>query len=344
MLPISIPGPRSALVCLIMAVFTLAGCTDSGKEAGRPDNGAPGDLALETTQADPNATAGRSLIDRDRLLGHVRTLASDAYRGREAGTEGGRRAADYVLAQMRDTGIEACLDSLVASFDVSTGENGESFEARNIVGLVRGTEYPDRFIVVTAHFDHLGVRQGQIYNGADDNASGTSALIELARYFAGHPARHTLVFAALDAEEKGLMGARAFLESDCARVGTLVQNVNLDMVSRSAALELYASGTYHHPEFVPVLDTLDASTELDLLFGHDEPGTGSDDWTMASDHGPFHAEGIPFMYFGVEDHPGYHQPTDDFADITPDFFHEAAGLILRALQAFDRYHHERAAE
>src|SRR5690606_30456084 len=91
------------------------------------------------------------------------------------------------------------------------GSGSEPLPAANVVGMVRGTDDPDEYIVVTAHFDHLGRQGNQVYHGADDNASGTAGLIELARYFAAHPPEHSMIFAALDAEEHGLLGARHFV-------------------------------------------------------------------------------------------------------------------------------------
>ena len=147
---------------------------------------------------------------------------------------------------------------------------------------------------------------------------------------------HDLILAALDAEEMGLRGARNFVASDCFGALDVRLNINLDMVSRSQAGELYAAGTHHYPFLRRVLESVVTTTDLTLLFGHDEPGLGSDDWTNASDHAPFHAEGIPFVYFGVEDHAGYHNATDDYENITPAFFVSAAGFILEATRALDR--------
>jgi len=114
-----------------------------------------------------------------------------------------------------------------------------------------------------------------------------------------------------------------------------VLNINLDMVSRSEEGVLFASGTRHWPELRPVLESVDVPDGMHLEYGHDEPGTGSDDWTFASDHAPFHRAGIPFVYFGVEDHDGYHDPSDDFEHITPAFYRAVGAFIPRVLEAFD---------
>jgi Zn-dependent M28 family amino/carboxypeptidase len=205
----------------------------------------------------------------------------------------------------------------------------------NLIGSVAGREAPDAFIVLTAHFDHEGVRDGAIFNGADDNASGTAAALEIARRVLERPLRHTLVVALLDAEESGLRGARAFVEQPPVPLTGVRLNVNLDMVSRTAGV-LWAAGAFHTPTLRPALEAVAADAPLTLRLGHDRPGAPEgDDWTGASDHGPFHAAGIPFVYFGVEDHPDYHRPTDDVSGIQTDFHAHAIETILRVIEAAD---------
>jgi hypothetical protein len=98
---------------------------------------------------------------------------------------------------------------------------------------------------------------------------------------------------------------------------------------------LYASGTYYTPALRPALERVAAGAPVKLLLGHDRPGQGHDDWTNQSDQYAFHKAGVPFVYFGVEDHKDYHKPTDDFETITPDFFVRAAETILEAVRALD---------
>src|SRR5690606_566789 len=141
------------------------------------------------------------------------------------------------------------------------------------------------------------------------NASGVAALLALARHFAASPPEHTIVFAALDAEEGGLRGARAFLADPPPDANAIELTVNMDLVSRNERGELYAAGAHHHPSLRPHLERIAERAPVKLRLGHDSPDLGSDDWTSQSDHGVFHAAGIPFVYFGVEDHPDYHRPT-----------------------------------
>lgn len=274
-------------------------------------------------------------IDAERLLLHVEILASDEYKGRRSGTEGGHMAQAYVQQQFEDMGLQpACSESWVQNFPFQA-RDGSQQQGANLMGLIPGTGGADGSIVISAHYDHLGERDGVIYNGADDNASGTAALIELARELLAERPVHNVVIAAFDAEELGLVGAQAFVRSDCFTASDVRMNINMDMVSRNEAGELWASGTYHHPFLKPLLEGVARPAGLTVSFGHDQPTEGYNDWTGASDHAPFHSAGVPFVYFGVEDHAGYHNPSDDFEAIAPDFFVAAVSWIHDALRAAD---------
>ena len=108
----------------------------------------------------------------------------------------------------------------------------------------------------------------------------------------------------------------------------------MDMISRSEKNELYAVGTFHYPLLKAHVTT--TNPDIKILFGHDEPVTGKDDWTNLSDQAAFHAKKIPFLYFGVEDHADYHKPTDDFKNIDKEFYQNAVGAILEVVKNIDR--------
>jgi Zn-dependent M28 family amino/carboxypeptidase len=290
---------------------------------------------VSCSQDPTEETAFTPQVDADRLLSHVEILSSDAYMGRRSGTEGGQMAQAYVQQQFTEMGLQsACSESFVQSFPF-TARDGSTQEGVNLIGVIPGTGNAPGSIVISAHYDHLGTQNGSVYNGADDNASGTAALIELARELLVEPPVHDVVIAAFDAEELGLVGAKAYVRSDCFQAADVRMNMNMDMVSRNEAGELWASGTYHYPFLKPMLDAVPRPPGVTVLFGHDEPTDGYNDWTGASDHAPFHTAGVPFIYFGVEDHAGYHNPSDDFEAITPEFFVAAVSWIHDALRAAD---------
>ena len=175
-------------------------------------------------------------VDGVQLLKDLETLAADDMEGRLPGTPGAARARAYILRRYKEAGIQPIGDSYERPFAFrGRGDSGDR-SGVNLVGVVRGTSEPGRFIVLTAHFDHLGVRDGQVFNGADDNASGVAALLAVAsRISAGKPA-HSVVFAALDAEETGLNGARAFLADPPVPREAIAMNVNLHGSSRTSCI------------------------------------------------------------------------------------------------------------
>jgi hypothetical protein len=292
--------------------------------------------ACGVTDSEATAQAPRqSRIDAEPMFAAVEYLASDALQGRRAGTPGNAAARRYIVDAFREIGLEPPAGGFEQVFPLRGAASGAT--GVNVVGMVRGSNEPERYLVVTAHYDHLGVQNGQIFNGADDNASGTGALLALARYFKQNPPAHSIVFAAMDAEEQGLQGARAFVANPPVPRAGIVMNVNMDMVGRSSRNELYAAGTYHYRFLEPYVTRAASSAPLRLLTGHDRPGLPpGDDWTQSSDHGPFHSAGIPFLYFGVEDHPDYHRPTDTADRIDRNFYHRAVETILDVILQLDR--------
>jgi Zn-dependent M28 family amino/carboxypeptidase len=276
-------------------------------------------------------------LDAGQLLEDVRALSSDAMEGRGMGTKGGLMARAFVARRFAELKLKTFGGSYEQPFETAppADSSSKTAGAANVVGYVEGSQHPERFIVVTAHYDHLGIRGGQIYNGADDNASGVAAMLQIAAHFSRERPRNSVIFAALDGEEVGLLGARAFVKWVNEEKRNVALDVNLDMVSHSDAGELYASGSYQTPALAAPLKQLAARAPVHLLLGHDRPEQGHDDWTNQSDQYAFYKVGIPFVYFGVEDHKDYHKPTDDFDTITPVFFVHAAETILSAVEAFD---------
>lgn len=276
------------------------------------------------------------LVDSALLMADLEALAADSMQGRETGTEGNAMARRYIISGFGRVGLQTFGDSYEHPFTFTNRRDSTTVQGVNILGWVGG-ETSEKVILVTAHYDHVGVRDGEIYNGADDNASGTAALLAMVQHFAFMMPRHTIVFAAFDAEEKGLQGARAFVENPPLDLGAIAVVVNMDMVSRSESGELYVAGTSHYPQLAQFVDSVAAVTSIEIIKGHDTPDpTPRDDWTNQSDHGVFHARGIPFLYLGVEDHPGYHQPSDDASEITPAFFIRAASAAIMLVEVLDR--------
>jgi len=274
------------------------------------------------------------LFDAGKLIEDIRTLSADDMDGRSAERPTMAKARAYVKERFSEVGLKPIGAAFEQEFEI--GGRGQAVNGVNYVGSISGKSKADKFIVITAHYDHLGVQKGQIFNGADDNASGTAALFAIASYFKKNQPEHSLIFVALDAEEKGLLGAYYFVANPPVPKTSIVLNVNMDMISRNDKGELYATGTRPYPQLRPALEKVQKTAGVKLLLGHDDPSTGHDDWTDQSDQGAFHDAKIPFIYFGVEDHKDYHKSTDDFGNIQPDFYVKAVETIAAAVREFDQ--------
>ena len=297
--------------------------------------------AQRQTRTARQAQAASLRIDSERLMASVTTLADAKFEGRAAGSPGGIAARAWVVERFKAVGLQPVSGAYVHPFTYTrmTAGGRQEGEGANVLGMCAGTDPTLPFFVVSAHYDHLGVRDGQIYPGADDDASGVAVTIEIAAYCQKTPFRHSIVFAAFDAEERGLQGAKAFLAKPPVPQDRIGLNVNLDMVSRSDRREIFIAGTYHYPDLKAPLEEIAKRAPITVLFGHDKPvavAGGVDDWTNQSDHGPFHAAKIPFVYFGVEDHADYHRPTDTADKINRGFFVDVAETILESVLALDR--------
>uniref|UniRef100_UPI004047581E M28 family peptidase n=1 Tax=Algoriphagus sp. TaxID=1872435 RepID=UPI004047581E len=280
-------------------------------------------------------------IDGNKLLRHLEYLSSDTLEGRKPLSKGSTMAQNYLLMELSSLPLVAPLyPDFIQPFPFEDRRSKKMVvDARNIVAFIPGST-SIKVIVVTAHYDHVGIGRpdssgDSIYNGADDNASGTAALLELAAYFSKNRPQHGMLFAALDAEEMGLQGAKALVNDFPYPLEQIVLNVNMDMLSRSEAKEVFVSGTHYYPEFKSILEKIPQGTGSTLRFGHDIPGTGAEDWTRSSDHGAFFEKKVPHLYFGVEDHVDYHQPSDSFEKIHPEFYKSTVELILKSLLALD---------
>lgn len=295
-------------------------------------------LALSSSAIGQNGSGkppSSKLFDAGKLLSDIKTLAADDMEGRSADLPSIEKARAFVDKRVKESGAKPFGATFKQEFDFTLRRSETKLKGINFVGEIKGKQ-ADKFIVITAHYDHDGIKNDQIYNGADDNASGTAAVFAIAEYFSKHKPEHSLIFAIFDAEEKGLVGSRHFVKNLPVAKEKILLNVNMDMISRNDKGELYAAGAFHYPQFKKTLEAAQKKATVKLLLGHDDPKLGRDDWTGQSDHGSFHREKIPFIYFGVEDHPDYHKPTDDFANIQQEFYVRAVETIIEAIRLLDK--------
>ncbi len=288
----------------------------------------------------PVAAAPAPSVMHARLLDDVRILAAEDMQGRDTGAPGGEMARNYIVGRLDGLGVVAPPMGRLQPWEMQgrTRAGPKTYNGVNVIGLIPGTRVSNRYIVVTAHYDHVGTNaEGQVFNGADDNASGVATMLALAAELKRQAPQHSVLIVALDGEEHGLLGAKHFVEAPPVPLTSIAMNLNFDMTARAETDgKLWVTGTYQHPNFRPILEALPANGAVALAFGKDTPqDTGEDNWVEASDHGAFYRAQVPFLYLGVNYHADYHRPSDDFERITPSVFISATELSIASFRALD---------
>jgi len=298
--------------------------------------------ACETSQKTADhAALAPATQDYSQLMADLTILAADDMQGRDTGSEGGAKARDYIVGRLEAMGVGPSSMGRLQPWSAQgrSPDGPKTFNGTNIIGLIPGTRVSDKYIVVTAHYDHVGTRDGHVYNGADDNASGVATMLELAKRLKENPPEHSVLIVALDGEERGLLGAKEFVEAPPVPLSSISLNINFDMTARANVDGyLWVTGTYQHPYFRPLLEPIPANGSIRLAFGKDSPDDkGSDNWVFASDHGMFHRAGLPFLYFGVNFHEDYHKPSDDVDRIDPAVFQSSTELAIESFRRIDAW-------
>lgn len=272
-----------------------------------------------------------------QLWADLSILAADEMQGRGPSTPGGEKARAYIVSRFEEMGIAAPAMGRLQPFEATT-RRGATVQGVNVLGMIPGTRRGDRYIVVTAHYDHVGAPDGVIHNGADDNASGVATMLALAADLKRQAPEHSVIFVAFDAEESGLLGAKHFVEAPPVPLESIALNLNFDMTARAETDgKLWVTGTYQHPTFRPLLEGIAPVGGISLAFGKDTPeDTGANNWVEASDHGAFFRANVPFLYLGVEFHPDYHKPTDDVERVQPAVFQSSTTLAIQSFRSLDQ--------
>ena len=244
-----------------------------------------------------------------RLEGHLYYLASDAMRGREAGSADALKAAQYVKEEFRKMGLSPWMECYEQPFTVKQSQG----TCRNIVGVIEGSDpqLKQEYIILGAHYDHLGTKaDGTVYNGADDNASGTAAIIEVARQLLSHRAelKRSVIICAFDAEEIGLHGSNIMANCmDVMAPNRVRMMMSIDMVGwlrQGGALRLTGTGTLKGCS--DMLDEVAALTGIKIATS----GFESSPFT-ATDTEPFARRGVPTLAVTTGLKSPYHKPEDD---------------------------------
>jgi hypothetical protein len=283
--------------------------------------------AANASAADQGAAieAAIASITDDNLREHAGLLADDTLEGRAAGSRGGVTAARYIEKKLKEAGLEPA------------GDNGAYIQRfspgyQNVIGVLRGTDpnLRDEYIVVGAHYDHVGYGKrensngpiGYIHNGADDNASGVACLLEMADalHRSGIQLRRSVIFAFWDGEEINLLGSRHWIRQPTVPRAGVRLAINADMVGRMSNNRLEVAGTRTAAGLRRLVSSprLPQNLRLDFTW----------DYRENSDHWPFYVDGVPSLLIHTGLHDDYHRPSDDVEKLNLAGIRKTAAYLL----------------
>lgn len=266
-------------------------------------------------------------ITAEELKKHLYIIAADSMEGRETGSAGQKKTGRYLISQYEKNqisfpkGATDFYQPVPATF-LNNKRNRNLPNSENIWAFIEGTEKPEEVIVISAHYDHVGIENGEIYNGADDDGSGTSALLEIAQAFQiakkeGHGPKRSILLLHVTGEEHGLLGSRYYSENPLFPLVNTVADVNIDMIGRRDEIH---SNTNN---YVYVIGANRLSSELDFVcsimnqkyvgldldYRFNDP-KDPNHFYERSDHYNFAKHGIPSIFFFNGVHADYHKKTD----------------------------------
>ena len=275
----------------------------------------------------------KSITAKD-LSKHLYTYASDEFEGRNTGEEGQKKAVEYLRNYYKSIGVEPgdpdkdYFQPMTLNLRGRRGKEGKKVDTENVIAIIRGTEKADEYVVISAHLDHVGVNEnGEIYNGADDDGSGTVALLEIAEAFKkavekGKGPKRSIILLHVTGEEKGLLGSRYYTDTDpIYPLENTVVNLNVDMIgridpSREAKNRdyIYLIGSDHDSKDLHNLSEETNKETLNMTLDYRfNDKNDPQRFYYRSDHYNFAKNGIPIIFYFTGTHADYHKPTD-----TPD--------------------------
>lgn len=280
-------------------------------------------------------------IEENDLKGLLYVYASDYFEGRDTGSKGQRRATEFLrhYYQTRNIQPAAGTDNYYQNMTLSI--NGYAIASQNVVAIIPGSEKPDEYIVLSSHLDHVGMKDGKIYNGADDDGSGTVALLEIADAFqkaktAGHGPKRSVVFLHVSGEEKGLLGSKYYTENPLYSLEQTVTNLNVDMIGRLDPKRDNPNPNYIYligsdklsQELHDISEEINAKySQLELDYTYNDEADPNR-FYYRSDHYNFAKNNIPIIFYFNGTHEDYHKHTDTPDKINYDILQNRTRLIF----------------
>lgn len=291
--------------------------------------------------ADPMDYA--NTITANELKEHLYTFASDEFEGRETGEPGQKKAAEYLKNEYKSLELASPLgdDDYYQEVDTSYFKRGKVKPTENVVAFLKGSEKPEEILVISSHYDHVGIDdEGNIYNGADDDGSGTVGILEIAEAFMqaskdGYTPKRSILFLNVTGEEKGLVGSKYYTDNPIFPLANTVANLNIDMIGR---IDPDHAG---NSNYVYLIGSDKLSTDLhelseavnarymnlDLDYKYNDENDPNR-FYYRSDHYNFAKNNIPIIFYFNGTHADYHKPTDTPDKIEYELLAKRARLVF----------------
>lgn len=286
-----------------------------------------------------------SAIESNNLKTNLYVIASDEMQGRNTGEPGQKKAGEYIINQYKKLGIsfpkgaDSYFQKVPSDF-MKRGFAPKLNDSENIWAFIEGTEKPEEILVISAHYDHVGMKNGEIYNGADDDGSGTVAVMEIAKAFMkakkeGNGPKRSILFLHVTGEEHGLHGSRFYSENPLFPIKNTIANINIDMIGRRDNINpndnnyIYVIGSDRLSSELHTIneEVNNKYTKLRLDYKYNDRNDPEQIY-YRSDHYNFAKKGIPAIFFFNGIHDDYHKPTDDVEKIEFDLLTKRAQLAF----------------
>ena len=303
------------------------------------------------TEAQKTVTDYAESITETELKTHLYTYASDEFMGREAGTQGETLAINFLKDYYKSTGVSGgSTDGSYFQEMTVTDRSGNSIDSYNVLAYIEGSDKANEVLVITSHLDHIGIEDdGQINNGADDDGSGTVAMMEIAEAFIeakedGNGPRRSVLFLHVSAEEKGLLGSKYYTDNPIYPLANTVANLNIDMIGRVDSLHI------EQPDYIYLIGSDILSEDLHEVsekanqdyvgltidYRYNDPTTlvyefgrwRENRYYYRSDHYHFIKNNIPAIFYFNGTHKDYHAPTDTVEKINYALLEKRTRLIF----------------
>jgi len=281
-------------------------------------------------------------ITAQEMKADLYIYASDEFEGRNTGEPGQKKAAAFIKKEYQKMNIPSAFgtDNYYQNIPVAYFKGKSKHDSENVLAYIKGSEKPEELLVLSAHLDHIGIEDGKIFNGADDNGTGTIALLEIAEAFKqakkeGNGPKRSILFLHVTGEEKGLFGSRYYSENPVFKLENTIANINVDMIGRSDTIHK-ADKNYVYVIGADRLSTgLDKAvinanknlTDFKLDYKYNDRNDPERIY-YRSDHYNFAKNGVPAVFFFSGIHEDYHKHTDTADKIDYDLFTTRTKLIF----------------